>query len=117
MLRQKVSGLSLRDNHCGNELSGCTGWPIVQAGQRKSKPRIFSYVLRIKNFLDAGERIDFGDGFVWAESHDAREAEGKAALVATRTLNIVEGNFEDDSGLDIALEAAIVGGVLQKILG
>jgi len=63
-------------------------------------------VLTFEDFADAGERIDLGDGFVWTQAHDAREAEGKAAVVAAGALDIVESHFENDGGLDIALEAA-----------
>jgi len=73
-------------------------------------------VLRIENFADAGEGVDFSDGLVWAEADDAREAQGEAAVVAVGALNIVEGDLEDDGGFDVALEAAVFGGVLEKIL-
>jgi len=74
-------------------------------------------MLRVKNFADAGEGVDFGDGFVRAQAHDAGETEGKATFVAVGALNIVEGDFEHDGGLDVALEAAIFGGVIKEILG
>jgi hypothetical protein len=74
-------------------------------------------VLRVENFVDAGEGVDFGNGFVWAQAHDAGETEGETAFVAAGALNIVEGDFEDDGGLDVALEAAVFGGVVKEILG
>jgi hypothetical protein len=74
-------------------------------------------MLRVKNFADAGERVDLGDGFVWPQAHNAREAEREAAFVAIGALNVVEGDFEHDGGLDVALEAAIFGGVIKEILG
>ena len=73
-------------------------------------------MLRVENLADPGERIDLGDGFVWAQTHYTRETQGKAAFVAIRTLNIVEGDLEDDGGLNVALEAAVFGSVFQKIL-
>ena len=74
-------------------------------------------MLRVENFADAGEGVDLGDGFVCAQAHDARKTEGKATCVAVGALNIVEGDFEHDSRLDVALEAAIFGGVIKEILG
>ncbi len=74
-------------------------------------------MLRLENFADAGERVDFGDGLVRAQAHDTRKTKSKAAVVALRALDIVEGDFEDDCGLDVALEPAVFGGVFQKILG
>jgi len=64
-------------------------------------------VLGLEEFADTGQGIDFGDGFVWAQTHDAREAEGEAAIVAIGSLDVVEGHFEDDGGFDIALETAV----------
>ena len=78
---------------------------------------IFSRVLRLEDFADAGECVDLSDGFVWTQAQDTRKAEGKAAVVAVGALNVVEGHLENDGGFDITLKTAVFGGVLQKILG
>ena len=57
--------------------------------------------------FDAGEGVDFGEGLVGAEAEDAREAEGESAGVARAAHDVVEGDFEDDEGLDGA-EVALV---------
>src|SRR5712664_2730011 len=74
---------------------------MVQVKRRKLEAANFSCVLRLENFADAGERVDFGGGLVRAQARDTRKPKGKAAVVALRALDIVEGDFEDDCGLDV----------------
>ena len=40
-----------------------------------------------------GEGVDFGGGFVGADTGDAGKAEGEAAFVAGARLDVVEGDF------------------------
>src|SRR5260370_32935811 len=74
-------------------------------------------MLRVKDFADTRERINVGDRFVWPQTHDSGEAQGETAVTACGALNIVEGDFEDDGGLDIALKPAVFGGVVPEVLG
>src|SRR6266404_5469042 len=74
-------------------------------------------VLGVKDFADTRESIDVGDRLVRPQTQDSREAQGETAVVAFRALNIVKGDFQDDGGLDIALEPAVFGGVIQEVLG
>ena len=67
--------------------------------------------LGLVDFFDAGEGVDFGEGFVGAEAEDAGEAQGEAAGVARTAHDVVEGDFEDDERLDGAEVALIFEGV------
>src|SRR2546430_6728173 len=72
-------------------------------------------VLFGKDFADAGERIDFFGSFVGPETHDTRKTKGVAAVVTAGTLNIVEGYFKDDGGLDAAAIAKVFRGVREEV--
>ena len=68
-------------------------------------------VLFGKDFADAGERIDFADGFVRAEAHDTRKTQGVTAVMPAGALDIVEGDLENDIGFNAAAKAEILDGV------
>jgi len=60
-----------------------------------------------------GRRVDFGGGLVRAQAHDTRKPKGKAAVVALRALDIVEGDFETMWARRRA-GTRVFGGVFQK---
>src|SRR5580658_3200106 len=70
-----------------------------------------------EDFADAVEGIDFSDGFVWAETDDTRESEGETAVVAIRTLDIIESDFYDDERFDGADVAVVLDGMGEEIIG
>src|SRR5450432_2259171 len=70
-----------------------------------------------EDFLDMLERVDFRDGFIGTKADDSREAEGEAAFVTIGVLNIIEGNFKDDGGFDLATESLVFHGVSEEIFG
>src|SRR5256885_14187067 len=72
-------------------------------------------VLFGENFADAGERVDFLGSFVRAQAHDARKTERVAAVVTVGTLDIVEGDFQNDVGLDAAAVTEIFHGMREEV--
>src|SRR5688572_2280414 len=63
------------------------------------------------------ESVDFGGCLIRANTGDAREAEGEAALMAGAGLNDVEGDFENGVGHDGAEAAVDLEGVGEEVLG
>ena len=78
---------------------------------------VLLFVLARENFADAVEVVNFSDGLVWAKAGNAGKAEGEAAVVTIRTLDVVERNFQDDLRIDGADLAAVLDGVGQEIVG
>ena len=69
------------------------------------------------DLFDALDGIDLFQRLVGADAEDAGEAEGEAAGVAGAAHDVVEGDFEDDEGLDGAEVAAVFEGVELEELG
>ena len=65
----------------------------------------------VVDFFDTGEGVDFGDGLVFSDSQNSWEAEGEAAGVAGGAHDVIEGDFEDNEGLDSAEVAVVDEGV------
>ena len=76
---------------------------------------VLLFVLARENFADAVEGVDFSDGFVWAKAGNAGKAEGEAAVVTIRTLDVVEGDFDNDEWTDGSNVAVIFDGVGEEI--
>jgi len=51
--------------------------------------------------IDGRERIDLVGALVGPESNDARESKCEARLVPVRALDDIEGDLDDDGGLDL----------------
>jgi len=67
--------------------------------------------LGLVDFFDAGEGVDFGEGFVVAEAEDSGETEGEAAGVAGAAHDVVEGYLYDSQGFYGAEVAVVFEGV------
>jgi hypothetical protein len=70
-----------------------------------------------EDLFDAVEGVDVVDGFVGADAGDAGEAEGEAGVVTFGAGDLVEGDFEDDGGLDDVVAAVVFEGFCFKACG
>jgi len=105
VLRQKVSGFSLR-NRCGNSMSDSTV-AMVQVKRRKLEAANFSRV-ESENFAERASVSISAAGLVRAQGHAYRETEWAKPCRGAQSAGYCEADFEDDCGLDVALEPAVL---------
>src|SRR6516225_4701243 len=82
-------------------------------GLSSSGPRLLAFV----EFTDLIQGVDLGKRLVGPQPDNARKAQGIAARVAHRALNIVERDLQHHRRLYAAAEAFVFHGVLAEKVG
>ena len=72
-------------------------------------------LLGVVDFLDARERVDFAQRLVVANTENAREAQGEAAIMPVRSHDVVERDLENDQRLDRPDAAPVLERVLNVL--
>src|SRR6184192_4347737 len=100
----------VRFSICPKMVEGYNG-----AARRASRPRPDSTaVLPIEYGLQRSQCVDVGGQLVAPPAHDARKAQGEAALVTVRFHNVIESDFQHNERFDLAAKAFVSNGVFEK---